>query len=86
MELYEKLSVINYMIFAYSEDIFFSKDIEDVALKSQDLIKLSQKSTNLLVIKNIEDKQKILQKEFGFDDRKNIPNLLSKEYAIIPRA
>lgn len=86
MELYEKLSVINYIIFAYSEDIFFSKEIEEMTLKSQELIKLSQKSTDMLVIKDIEDKQKILQKEFCLDDRKNIPNLLSKEYSIITKA
>ena len=86
MELDEKLSVINYIIFAYSEDIFFSKEIEDIALKSTELIELSQKSTDMLVIKDIKDKHKALQKEFCMENRNSIPNLLAKEYAIIKEA
>lgn len=86
IELDEKLAVINYIIFAYSEDIFFSKQIEDIALNSQELIELSQKSTDMLVIKDTKDKNKALQKEFFLENRKSIPNLLSKEYAIIIKA
>ena len=44
----EKLKILNYIIFLYSEDIFFSKEIKEVIENSKELIETSKYTANML--------------------------------------
>lgn len=78
----EKLSVVNYIIFLYSEDIFFSKEIPNDILQNKNLIDIS-KQTSIALANNpfvnvIEDAKKI----YDLSKNNNIPNLLSEKYKL----
>ena len=80
--LNEQLSVINYILFSYSEDYFLSSNIPQNILK--ELVALSGKTPELLTL-TPPSPERILEaaKEiFDFRDRQNIPNLLSRQFAL----
>lgn len=80
--LNEQLSVINYILFSYSEDYFLSSNIPQNILK--ELVALSGKTPELLTL-TPPSPERILEaaKEiFDFRDRQNIPNLLSSQFAL----
>lgn len=78
----EQLDIINYIVFAYSEDIFFSKNIGNEITENENLIKLSKKTSDLLLF-NEDMKENALRKQFSFDEKDKIPNILLPEYKII---
>lgn len=78
----EKLSIVNYIIFLYSEDIFLSKQIPCDILKNQNLINVSKQSSIALVIDlytNPIDKAKEI---YDLNNHNSIPNLLSEKYKL----
>jgi len=80
----DKLGLINYIIFLYSEDIFLSKNIPSEVLKNKKLIKVSQQSSLAFSMSSfssaIEESKKIY--DLNLSRIKEIPNLLSKRYKI----
>lgn len=82
MNLNDKLSVINYIIFAYSEDYFFSPQISNDVINKLEL--LSGKTTELLSLQptNKDEQIKAIQEVYNYDDRYKVPNLLSEQYRI----
>ena len=77
-----RLSVINYIIFLYTEDYFISKNIRNDIMKNESLRNVSLQSFDALVtspeINPIEEAKKF----FDLNNHDKIPNILSIEYAI----
>lgn len=78
----EKLSIINYIIFLYSEDIFFSKEIPADILQNEELISVSKQSSMAIsdnpFISAIENSKDI----YDLSKHSTIPNLLSDKYKL----
>lgn len=80
--LNEQLSVINYILFSYSEDYFLSSNIPQNILK--ELVALSGKTPDLLTPTppSPEWILEVAKEIFDYRDRQNIPNLLSSQFAL----
>ncbi|EKE03365.1 MAG: hypothetical protein ACD_20C00212G0006 [uncultured bacterium] len=90
-----QLSIINFIIFAYFEDIFLNKNLEKNILNDNNLQVLSQMQTDIVIklpiytdTKNVKDKN-ILKKQiaiykenFNLDKHYTIPNLLDEKYSL----
>lgn len=78
----DKLALVNYIVFLYSEDIFFSKKISDQVLENSNLINTSQQTSVFVTIDKsinaIEESKKI----YDLSKRNDIPNLLSEKYKL----
>lgn len=81
LPLEEQLKVVNYIIFAYTEDFFMSPLLSEKTVA--ELTNVASKSTELLssnpFVKGID----IATKHFSFDEMNIIPNILSEEYRIV---
>lgn len=82
LSLEEKLSTVNYIIFLYSEDIFFSKEVPNDILQNQNLIDTSKQTSMALsdntFISAIENAKEI----YDLSKRNSIPNLLNEKYKV----
>ena len=78
----DRLSVINYILFSYTEDYFLSVDIPQILL--DELRSVSSKTPELIsfIQPNLREVLEIEKENFNLQMRHNIPNLLSKEYSI----
>lgn len=79
----DKLSVVNYLIFLYSENVVLSKTIPQRALNNERLKDISKQS-NMLLAPGIFflDEGTALKQFYSLQERAEIPNFLSKEYQI----
>lgn len=78
----DQLSLINYMIFNYSEEIFMSKNLKDDVLENPELVEIA-KISNMIEVLDINDRPYDVAKDsFNLSYRNKIPNLLSLEYAL----
>lgn len=78
----EKLSIVNYIIFLYSEDIFFSKAIPSDILQNKNLIDVSKQSSMVI---STSPSAKAIEKAkdiYDLSKHNNIPNLLSEKYKL----
>ncbi|MCD3216156.1 hypothetical protein G8S55_02665 [Clostridium botulinum C] len=78
----EKLAIVNYIIFLYSEDIFLSKKIPTEILKNKELIDVAKQSSLAI---SINPFMKVIEKAkeiYSLSKYKNIPNLLSPKYKL----
>lgn len=82
LSLSEQLAAINYIIFSYSENVYMSKRLNEDVLKNQNLINTSKKSSIAIANHPFADALSSAIMEFSLSKRNEIPNLLSKEYAI----
>lgn len=83
LDLNEQLATINYVIFKYSENVFLSKKIPDSVFKNQYFIDVCRSTSIANVAMPFLDPLQIAMEDYSLSNRNNIPNLLSKEYAII---
>lgn len=82
LSLQEKLSIVNYIIFLYSEDIFLSKEIPTDVLDNDNLKNIS-KQTSLAIASNpfvrpIDEAKNI----YDLSKHNTIPNLLNEKYKL----
>lgn len=82
--LEEQLSLINYILFLYSEDYFLSTSIPQDVLN--ELVSLSSKTPELITFglepPSLEETIQAAKEIFKLQDRKSIPNLLSNQFAL----
>jgi hypothetical protein len=78
----EKLEIVNYIVFSYSEDIFINKNIDNIALINENLIEASRKSTYFMSPINDFNAYPIAKQNFNFECTQGIPNLLSEQYKL----
>lgn len=82
----EKLEILNYIMFMYSEDIFLSKNMEKIMLSSKELGELTKSTGDMISFQDIFEFQTdyidATKEQFNIKNRKKIPNFLSKDFAI----
>lgn len=82
LSLESRLSIINYIIFLYTEDYFISKSVREDIIKNEMLRNVSLQSFDALItspdINPIEEAKKF----FDLNNHDTIPNILSIEFAI----
>lgn len=88
----DQLSAINYIIFAYSENVFLNPKVQNDMKQNKRFMEICGQSTEILAemtpltIHNYDISSEALLskaiKEFSLSKRHEIPNLLSREYAI----
>lgn len=83
----DKLSLINFIIFQYSEDIFISKKINDEVLNNQSLINTAKSTlTSFSTICDTYERQTALlelaKNNFNLKKHSTIPNLLDEKFKI----
>lgn len=82
LTLEDQLSVITFIMFAYSEEIYLSKTIKDVLIESKELLELARTGTDILATTPYFDRLKMLKEKMDFNKRKLIPNILSEKYKL----
>lgn len=80
LSLGEQLQVVNYIIFAYTEDFFMFPDLSADIISQ--LKKVASKSPELISSYPFADGMNTATEHFSFDGIKTIPNILSEEYKI----
>lgn len=78
----DKLALINYIIFLYSEDVFLSKSILKEILEHDKLIEISQQSSLAILSDPFLDARDGLKKIYDLHKRNEIPNILSEQYRL----
>ncbi|GAA0696943.1 hypothetical protein GCM10008904_01200 [Paraclostridium ghonii] len=78
----DKLSLVNYIVFLYSEDVFLSKEIPDEVLKDKKLVELSQLSSLTFLMDNFSSSIEEAKKIYDLSKYTEIPNLLSEKYKL----
>ncbi len=84
MDMSEQLSVINYILFLYTENIFINPNVYEQLQKSPEFIDVCRKSTLIespvpFLLGNPTSR---LVQEFSLKNHHKIPNLLSSQYAL----
>lgn len=77
-----QLSIINYMIFLYSEDIFISKNLNKELIDDPNLYIVSQKNAEGLLTDKNEDPIESAKQQFDLSNYNTIPNFLDEKYSI----
>ena len=86
MSQIEKLSVINYLIFLYSEDFYLSSMVKDEIQKNETIKTLTGKTSRVFMSERDlcnTDVYGSIKKEYDLNKHRDIPNFLSKEYCVI---
>lgn len=81
----EKLSVLNYLIFLYSEDFFYSEKLEQIFANDMHVKEITGKTTTIgFSIEDIlrTDMFKHIKKEYDLNQYVDFPNFLSEEYKL----
>lgn len=88
----EKLEVINYIMFLYSENIFISPKVKGILEKDEKLKEITEKTSNILknpleiLLEDNAEMQKeqrnYLCEEYRLDNREKITNLLEEKYKL----
>lgn len=78
----DKLSVINYIIFSLSEDVYLSKEINDIIINDENLRRITSISQSIISKSIIENPNETALKNLNLSKRHDIPNLLSRKYKV----
>ncbi len=82
LDLDDQLSIINYIIFSYSEDYFLSPSLGKETLN--ELISLSAKTSEMISFCPTTEYQQLdgIRKVYDYADRFSVPNLLLDKFAL----
>lgn len=78
----EKLKVINYIIFSYSEDVFVYKGVSKEVLEDKELKKVAQQTTMTVANTPYANSLKKAKEDFNLSNRNKIPNLLDEIHKV----
>lgn len=84
-----KLKVVTQMLFAYTEEIYISKQIDEVTLEDPSLVSAASMNIDYIAFASMFDKSskspiQIACEEYSVDALPDVPSLLGEEYAITP--
>ena len=79
LDQYDKLSLINYLIFLYTEDYFVSKSVNDEIINSSELSELAGKTTIAFIPSHDINPLEKTVTEFSLKNRIDIPNFLLRK-------
>ena len=83
LSLYDKLAALTYIIFLYSEDMYFSKTIAREVNASKTLCNAGKTSSDILSPTPFFNPFEALKESHDLNKRHEIPNLLSEKYKIV---
>lgn len=83
LSLEQQLATINFIVFAYSENVFLSKNIPDEMLNNKEFIKVCKATSNAITTNPYENPIFAAIEIFSLGRRNSIPNLLSKEHCLV---
>lgn len=78
----DQLAAINYLIFSYTENVFLNPSTRKEVKKNKNFMKVCQKTTTAQSPFSIASALETAMKEYSFNERQSIPNLLSRQYAL----
>ncbi|NHN35436.1 hypothetical protein [Paenibacillus agricola] len=79
----EKLKVINYIIFSYSEDYYFYKGIDKVILGNENLKDVAKTTSISVADSPFADSLTAAKETYDLNKRDTIPNFLSESYKVV---
>lgn len=81
---YDQLAAINYLVFSYTENVFMNPTTHKELRKNDLFMDMCRKSTDFRSHTPfpLDDPLEAAVKEFSLSKRNEIPNLLSREYAL----
>ena len=82
LSLDEKLAALTFIMFAYSEDMYFSKTIKSDVEASQNLCEIGRSTQDIISSTLFLDPIESLKKTYDLNNRHQIPNLLSENYKL----
>lgn len=82
LPLEEQLSVIMFILFSYSQDVFFSKSVVEEAKSNAALVEASMKGQDIYSTTPTGDFLSMAKRNFDLSNRKNILNLLAEKYKL----
>ena len=82
LSLEDKLAALTYIIFLYSEDIYFSKSIEQKVVESKTLCNAGRTTQDMFSLAPIFDPYEELRHSHNLNKRHEIPNLLTDIYKL----
>lgn len=83
LPLEDKLAALTYIIFLYSEDMYFSKTIEKEIVNSPVLCSAGKTTYDIFSSTSLFDPFEIIKKTHDLSKRHEIPNFLSEKYKIL---
>ena len=82
LTLEDKLAAMTLIMFMYSEDMYFSKSIENEVRESKALCEAGKTGQDIVSFTPFLDPLEILRESHSLDKRHEIPNLLSEKYKL----
>ena len=82
LPLDDKLAALTFIMFAYSEDMYFSKEIQDDVKSSEQLCNVGRSTEEIFSITRFFDPYRTLKESYDLSKRHSIPNLLSSQYKL----
>ena len=82
LDLDNQLSTINFLLFAYSEEIYFSKTIKEEILSHPAMIEVAKSGQNILSTTRDINPYEQIRSRYDLKKRSEIPNLLSEKYKL----
>lgn len=86
LSLIDQLTVINFLIFGYSENLFISKSIDQSIFENEELISVCKQGIFSSGSFDDQDKLSVAVQDYDWSKRSRIPNLLSKDYCLKSKA
>lgn len=78
----DKLQALTYIIFSYSEEVYFSKQIQSDIFSNEKLKKISRNTSEILSTNPFVKPILVAMETYDLSGRKFVPNLLSTNYKI----
>lgn len=82
LPLDDKLAALTFIMFAYSEDMYFSKEIQEAVKSSEKLCTIGRSTEEIFSFTRFFDPYRTLKETYDLSRRHSIPNLLSSEYKL----
>lgn len=82
LTLDDQLAALTFIMFAYSEDIYFSKSIQCDVSQHQALCQASRTSQDIISLIEDLDALELIKEDYDLNKRHSIPNLLSAKYKL----
>ena len=82
LSLEDKLAALTFIIFAYSEDMYFSKTIYDETVNNQALCNVGRTGQDVLSSTPFFDSMEVIRDSYDLNKMHDIPNLLSEKYKL----
>lgn len=78
----DKLAALTFIMFTYSEDVFFSKGIQEIVANDPALCAASRSSQDVYSSHYDVDPYEVIKPNYDLEKRRSIPNLLSEKYKL----